>query len=387
MGDHALPTDKRPRRRFGKVAALLLASLGFAFLIGELTVRGVYGDKFGRRPGFFQADTLLHWRPTPDLHHTYYGSDFKIRVDTDADGYRLGGLGMIDYSRPLVVLVGDSNVFGWGVDGDETFASYLDDLLDGSRAQVVNLGVGGYGTFQNVLRVQEFLAKHPHAQIEAVVVVHSPNDAIDNARFAQQHPGRLHFVDKESPRNIFHIINMIDYARRITQAKRDGETHALPDRNHPFLQDLLFAFDVDTGLVYPDSFIFEGDVLRPRELGHADTSPYAFADADSLTPKQEDMMKMGVAMLHRALLDSAAPVYHIALGNTPQWFGVAMGAVVGQAPRYGVRVEYLGRLPAMGNYEGDPINAHSGRHFTPRFNRYWAESFAAALKRRDAARY
>jgi len=385
IDDHEERTGKR--RRLAKLYALMLVSLALAFVLGELTVRIAYGDKFGRRPGFFQADTLIHWRPTPDLHNTYYGSDFRIRVDTDGDGYRVGGLGAIDYSRPVVVLIGDSNVFGWGVSGDETFASYLDDLLDGSRAQVVNLGVGGYGTFQYVLRVQDFLARHPHAQIEAVVVVHSPNDAIDNSRFAQRHPSRQHFVSKAKPRSWFHVINLLDYARRITQAKRDGEIHALSTRNHPFLQDMLFAFDIDTNLAYPDSFMFEGAVLRPNQLAYADISPYAFADADSLTRKQEQMMREGVSMLHRALVDSAAPVYHSALGNAPEWFGVAMGAIIGQAPRYGVRVEYLGRLPTVSNYEGDPINAHSGRHFTPRFNRYWAESFAVALKRRDPARY
>jgi hypothetical protein len=52
-----------------------------------------------------------------------------------------------------VVIVGNSFMWGEGVANEHTFASRLDDLLPAT--EVINLGVHGYGTDQQLLRLRE----------------------------------------------------------------------------------------------------------------------------------------------------------------------------------------------------------------------------------------
>src|SRR6185503_2752348 len=54
-----------------------------------------------------------------------------------------------------VVVIGDSQAWGYGVGDDETIPAQLQRLLNeagGARYEVLNLGVGGYGTDQAFLK-------------------------------------------------------------------------------------------------------------------------------------------------------------------------------------------------------------------------------------------
>ena len=147
---------------------LSLAAVMLTLLLCEVVVRAYYGEKFGKRPGFYVGDNKLGWKPAPNLNHTFFGSDFNIKIETNENGHRLGKLGKIDFNADLVILCGDSYTFGWGVSTNETFASYLDEMLFESSkgdVRVVNLAVGGYGTFQNIFRLIDFLRKYKDIRI------------------------------------------------------------------------------------------------------------------------------------------------------------------------------------------------------------------------------
>jgi hypothetical protein len=59
--------------------------------------------------------------------------------------------------RPRVLMLGDSITFGSGVRDEETFCALM-----AQRYDVVNLGVEGYGTDQELLKLErEGLAYHP----------------------------------------------------------------------------------------------------------------------------------------------------------------------------------------------------------------------------------
>ncbi len=99
-------------------------------------------------------DPLVGWKPKPG-----YQSD-NIRVNSR--GVRS------DREYPLektpdslrVVIVGDSFTWGEDVRNEDTFAAQLENLLSGS--EVINLGVHGFGTDQQLLRLQrEGLAYSP----------------------------------------------------------------------------------------------------------------------------------------------------------------------------------------------------------------------------------
>ncbi|RME26766.1 MAG: SGNH/GDSL hydrolase family protein [Deltaproteobacteria bacterium] len=117
----------------------------------------------------FQRDRLLLWRVRPMLALEAGGPGVVAgagpwRLHTDASGRRVDPDGP---GGPLrVVALGDSSVFGWGVDDDEVFVGRL-------PADTVNLAVPGYSAVQGrVLAEQELAALHP----EVLVLGFGAND-------------------------------------------------------------------------------------------------------------------------------------------------------------------------------------------------------------------
>jgi hypothetical protein len=79
--------------------------------------------------------------------------------------------------KPRVLLLGDSFVFGHGVEEDETVAAQLERFLPG--CEVVNLGVTGYSTDQELLLLRERgLAYRP----DVVILLVCANDLLDNGK-------------------------------------------------------------------------------------------------------------------------------------------------------------------------------------------------------------
>jgi lysophospholipase L1-like esterase len=80
-----------------------------------------------------------------------------------------------------VVVMGDSQAWGYGVDDDETIPAQLARALDevgGARHEVLNLGVGGYGTDQAFLK---YLVQGTRYAPDVVVLSVFKNDPVENA--------------------------------------------------------------------------------------------------------------------------------------------------------------------------------------------------------------
>jgi hypothetical protein len=172
----------RPSR--GLAANLLLslaslAALGVVLVAAELLMRRA-------SPGYLERINLgdlayLHtyspdygWTPRPSFRYTLAGSETSIN--------RLGYRGR-EYppahapGRTRLVMLGDSVTFGFGVRDDETFSAVLESLDPG--LEVVNLGVQGYGTDQELLKLRkEGLAYRPDGVVLNVCLA---NDLLDNA--------------------------------------------------------------------------------------------------------------------------------------------------------------------------------------------------------------
>jgi lysophospholipase L1-like esterase len=91
----------------------------------------------------------------------------------------------VDFAKPpgvrRVVVMGDSQAWGYGVGDDETIPAQLSRLLNSSGGppwQVLNLGVGGYGTDQAFLK---YLVQGARYAPDVVVLTVFKNDPVENA--------------------------------------------------------------------------------------------------------------------------------------------------------------------------------------------------------------
>ncbi|WP_434628050.1 alginate O-acetyltransferase AlgX-related protein [Chromobacterium sp. CV08] len=95
-----------------------------------------------------------------------------LSISTDGDGRRITP-GAPAAGAPVLHLVGDSQVFGWGLSDQETIAAQMQKML-GGRVRVVNDGVPGYGPLDYIKTLRSI------PQQDRVVVLHTEeNDAWD----------------------------------------------------------------------------------------------------------------------------------------------------------------------------------------------------------------
>jgi hypothetical protein len=164
----------RWRRRIAILAAYLIGLAGFFEASARLALTS---DAFFRRvAGNDDASWRLRWAKRQrkqgriyfefDVHSPTRGWALKPglqalpvfggkRLSSNSRGVR--GLREYAYERsagaPRIVVLGDSFTFGEEVSDDETYAAQLEQMLPG--AEVLNLGVHGYGHDQMLVYLQE----------------------------------------------------------------------------------------------------------------------------------------------------------------------------------------------------------------------------------------
>lgn len=116
------------------------------------------------------------------LKANYEGHYFGKKVKIDADGYRIvspnshrrNSHRQIDPDR-IILLIGDSFVFGNGLSNEETIASQLQNLLIARNLnyQVKNIGVPGYTSWNEYAALMEYLSRY---SADLVIVIYTPND-------------------------------------------------------------------------------------------------------------------------------------------------------------------------------------------------------------------
>jgi hypothetical protein len=148
--------------RAAGVASLVLVSLLLALAGAEYLAR-TYGFsprvRTGRpEPAMHVPDPVLGWRPIPGRYERepYVPGGSPIHVTFRADGARESG-GDHRAGKPEVVLVGCSFTMGAAVSDEETWGWRLQELRP--DLEVVNRGLGGYGTFQSLLLLEQLLGR------------------------------------------------------------------------------------------------------------------------------------------------------------------------------------------------------------------------------------
>ncbi len=142
-------TAKQRLRSFAVAAALLCGSSLLGLALVEVGVR-----LFAPQPEiaeWFKADARYGFAMKPHARqaYRYLGHGFTMNVETNAQGFRDDEH---DFAHPFagrtVLLLGDSFVFGYGVNRPDRFDTYLRAGFAGKDppVRVINTGVPGWGT-------------------------------------------------------------------------------------------------------------------------------------------------------------------------------------------------------------------------------------------------
>ncbi len=411
---------------------ILLTVLGLclAIVLGELVIRGYYGDKFSKRPAFYGPSQNLGWAPAANLNHRFHGADFVTHIRTDKNGYRLGAMGDVDYKDELIVLCGDSFTFGWGVSTGETFASYLDEIVaeytDG-RTRVVNLAVGGYGTWQYQVRLQQFNERYPQADVAAVIVFHCMNDATDNFATIGYTHGSWTTVPMANDMSRWHLLNFLNYtrdrlrppepvpesvqiaikrsksARKMLQGPPSNRPHtvvdpppidtvmASPDPGVPVttepevvVEDILWRYEIGERPPLMEKIGLGADSVNISKKASKDTSPRRLLKRKSLTKLQREVYCLANKAIHQTAASMGCFALHGYVYTTEDWYIYEVDSLISEATTS--RRYILGQIPAKNSFEGTVLNNHSGKHYTPELNRFWAEQLLEDLISREIVR-
>ena len=138
-----------------KKALIIGVSFFLAFLFAE-GLAHIYASRIAGRAKLFQPDMTLGWSVLPNLDLERLNADGQPwRIKTDQHGMR----GPSDFDANAsrrVLVIGDSFAFGQGVNLADRFDSKL--MARSPGCSVVNTGVMGYGTYQEILAARPWLA-------------------------------------------------------------------------------------------------------------------------------------------------------------------------------------------------------------------------------------
>jgi len=237
---------------------LLLATILIALIIGEVAVRLVTPQRLVR--GYFAADPELGNVVLPNREFVDRESASSYHVSTNRDGFRMRDEVDLSPERRRILVVGDSYVFGWGVDAEDSFFTLVDRNAREAlpSVQLLNAGVGAYSTghaYKTLARRAEDL------DLSAAIYFMNSNDLADN------------------------LVSGIDY--RVTSYRRliDGTIELRDEHVYSPLKRFLFA-RTPYGWLNRHSHLF---ILIKRAVGGAgrDDQTRAFGlDTESLGDRE-----------------------------------------------------------------------------------------------------
>jgi len=137
-------TVKRARR-----AAAFLLSLAVSFVVAETLLRRFAPQRTveslaGLYPAMFEESEYLPYRLRENYRGRLATSEFDTRIHINALGYRGEDFTFDKGDRRRILVIGDSQTFGWGVEDWETYSYRLQQLLSkkfpSGHLQVINAG-------------------------------------------------------------------------------------------------------------------------------------------------------------------------------------------------------------------------------------------------------
>lgn len=143
---------------------LSLVSIFAVLIVIEAGLRIMWYGKLAPHESevlFYSYDPLYGWRNKPGAEGELRMVDSVSRVKINSHGLRSDK----DYSftrndKPRIAIMGDSFTWGYGVDNSDRFSDILERDLFDNRIEVINAGVTGYGTDQQLLLYENEIRKY-----------------------------------------------------------------------------------------------------------------------------------------------------------------------------------------------------------------------------------
>lgn len=197
------PQARRSRLWLLRLTALSLSTL-IALALGETYLR-LFNPQDLHPTDVFLAQNLnqahagmLSLRPNTRMRMR--SDEFDVEIRIGAGGLRDENPPPPEDPAPRVLVLGDSQTFGYGVEARQTFSELLERELAGEQAtHVINAGVPGTGTAQQLQFLEETGWNYRPALV--IVALFPFNDIGDNglSRLFAVRDGRLQRVNQVKP--------------------------------------------------------------------------------------------------------------------------------------------------------------------------------------------
>jgi hypothetical protein len=181
--------DQNLRKGCVQNILLMIGGIFIAFFLAEILLRTIRPQIFDVHPqGMYIEDPDIGYTLTPDFTGELVSSEFRMEFHTNSLGLRGEELRPRQNNTVRILLLGDSQAWGFGVAEAETMSVLLEQSLSTQYPnfdiQVVNGGVPGYGTADELAFLQ---AKGDLLQPDIVIVQFlSVNDLSENRTPARE---------------------------------------------------------------------------------------------------------------------------------------------------------------------------------------------------------
>lgn len=166
--------------------AKMVYGVVICLLVGEVAIALVVPQQETVPQDLVVKDSMLGFRMVPNYRGVEPSHGTALEINSY--GLRERELGPPSESKLRVYVLGDSIVFGLGIEAEEAFPRALERVLQRRLrrpVEVVNGGVPGYGTLQQLKMFEETVdTLQPDIVLATVSVV---NDLADNVKFAKPH--------------------------------------------------------------------------------------------------------------------------------------------------------------------------------------------------------
>lgn len=155
-------------------------------------------------------------KPDHLQYYNYPDGGVTIEIKTNSMGMRNPEIDLFRKNFLKILLLGDSYVFGYGVNQEDTFGAKLQHLINSelnfAPTYVLNAGVGGWGTSQEVLYLKD---NYSLLSPDVVVLTFCGNDPHDDLMFSvglrDNDKGLLQFPGKAFFKQHSHLYRFLFY--------------------------------------------------------------------------------------------------------------------------------------------------------------------------------